>query len=147
MDVQCERCKTEYEFDDALVSARGTTVKCTNCGFQFKIRPTGPAAEAERWVVDTTGGQRYVFTSLRELQKAITNRQVGRGDTLTRGNASPRTLAAIAELDPFFENSGARPAPIPGPRDGGGGAVAEAFPRRPPQIDFPTSPLAATVAA
>ena len=37
MDVQCERCKTEYEFDDALVSGRGTTVRCTNCGHQFKV--------------------------------------------------------------------------------------------------------------
>ena len=42
MDVQCERCKTEYEFDDALVSGRGTTVRCTNCGHQFKVR--GPEA-------------------------------------------------------------------------------------------------------
>ena len=39
MDVRCSRCATEYEFDDALISERGTTVKCTNCGFQFKIFP------------------------------------------------------------------------------------------------------------
>ena len=38
MYVQCERCKTEYDFDDALVSERGTTVKCTQCGHQFKVR-------------------------------------------------------------------------------------------------------------
>ncbi len=151
MDVQCERCKTEYEFDDALVSARGTTVKCTNCGFQFKIRPAGAAAEAERWVVDSVGGQRLVFTSLRELQKAITNRQVGRGDTLSRGNAPPRTLGSIAELEPFFAEAGAAAAPKPGAaavaRDGS--PAGPSFPRRPPQVDFepPTSPMASTVAA
>jgi predicted Zn finger-like uncharacterized protein len=37
MAVVCDRCRAEYEFDDALVSERGTTVKCTNCGHQFKI--------------------------------------------------------------------------------------------------------------
>ena len=39
MDVRCERCNTEYEFDDALVSERGTTVKCTNCGTCFEVCP------------------------------------------------------------------------------------------------------------
>src|ERR1700722_15849914 len=107
MDVQCERCKTDYEFDDALVSGRGTTVKCTNCGYQFKIRPVTDAPEAERWSVKTTSGQVVIFTSLRELQKAITNRQVGRGDTLSRGNAPPRPLGAIAELEPFFADGSA----------------------------------------
>ena len=41
MDVRCNRCATEYEFDDALISERGTTVKFTNCGYQFKVFPTG----------------------------------------------------------------------------------------------------------
>ena len=102
MDVQCERCKTEYEFDDALVSGRGTTVKCTNCGYQFKVRATVDASANERWVVRTSSGHEIVFTSLRELQRAITSHEVGRGDTLSRGNAPPRSLGAIAELEPFF---------------------------------------------
>ena len=37
MDVTCERCGTEYEFDETLVSERGTTVKCTNCGHLFNL--------------------------------------------------------------------------------------------------------------
>src|ERR1700733_3043363 len=103
MDVQCERCKTEYEFDDALVSGRGTTVKCTNCGFQFRLRPVGNESSAnERWTIRTGAGTDLVFTTLRELQRAIANRQVGRGDTLRRGNTSPRLLGDIAELEPFF---------------------------------------------
>ncbi|MGB5812451.1 MAG: zinc-ribbon domain-containing protein, partial [Polyangiales bacterium] len=39
MDVTCERCGTEYEFDETLLSARGTSVKCTNCGHVFKVYP------------------------------------------------------------------------------------------------------------
>ncbi len=118
MDVQCERCKTEYEFDDALVSGRGTTVKCTNCGLQFKVRPSGDTQDMERWIVHTARGQELIFTSLRELQRAITSHEVGRGDTLRRGNASPRTLGTIAELEPFFLARPSRSQPPPA-MDGG----------------------------
>jgi predicted Zn finger-like uncharacterized protein len=114
MDVQCERCKTEYEFDDALVSGRGTTVKCTNCGFQFRLRPAVDGTGlTERWMIRTAGGAELVFTTLRELQRAISNRQVGRGDTLRRGNTPPRLLGDIAELEPFFPEQDLRDATSP----------------------------------
>ena len=114
MDVQCERCKTEYEFDDALISGRGTTVKCTNCGLQFKVRkPEGAAApEDDRWLVETKEGAPLVFTTLKDLQRAIIAKGVGRHDTLTRGNAPPRPLGSIAELTPFFDER-KRPSSIP----------------------------------
>ncbi len=125
MDVQCERCKMEYEFDDALVSGRGTTVKCTNCGFQFRVRPAGERA-AERWTIGTGAGAELVFTTLRELQRAISDRRVGRSDTLRRGNAPPRRLEDIAELDPFFpEREGPAPEPT---RRGTGVALQEGAP-------------------
>src|SRR5262245_51461449 len=112
MDVRCGRCGTEYEFDDALISERGTTVKCTNCGFQFKVYPTQGAASApERWLVRTAAGRELVYTSLRELQKGISQRQVGPDDLLSRGNQVPRPLGAIAELEPFFQA-----APVHGAR-------------------------------
>ena len=38
MDVRCERCKTEYEFDDARITEAGVTVKCTTCGHVFKVK-------------------------------------------------------------------------------------------------------------
>lgn len=104
MDVRCSRCGTEYEFDDALISERGTTVKCTNCGFQFKIFPSaGNPASPERWVVRTGAGRELVYTSLRELQRGIAEQKVGAGDLLSRGNQPPRALGSIAELEPFFE--------------------------------------------
>ena len=101
MDVQCDRCKTEYDFDDALVSTRGTTVKCTQCGHQFKVRRDGDASQ-DRWLVTTLTGQELVFTSLHKLQKAILAGELGRRDLLVRGSGAPRALAAIAELAPFF---------------------------------------------
>ncbi len=106
MDVRCNRCATEYEFDDALISERGTTVKCTNCGYQFKVFPTGSQSqEPERWVVRTANGAEIVYTSLRELQRGIADHKVGPNDLLSRGRQPPRALGAIAELEPFFGDS------------------------------------------
>jgi len=104
MDVRCNRCDTEYEFDDALISERGTTVKCTNCGFQFKIYPgKGTGLAPERWVVRTASGRELVYTSLRELQRGIAEKKVLASDLLSRGKQTPRPLGSIAELEPFFQ--------------------------------------------
>src|SRR6187551_3123868 len=106
MDVRCNRCDTEYEFDDALISERGTTVKCTNCGFQFKIYPgkgKGTGLAPERWVVRTASGRELVYTSLRELQRGIADKKVVANDLLSRGKQTPRPLGSIAELEPFFQ--------------------------------------------
>ncbi|WP_437733859.1 zinc-ribbon domain-containing protein [Sorangium sp. So ce1335] len=105
MDVTCERCSTEYEFDDALVSERGTSVKCTNCGYQFKVRRTDGTLP-EKWVVRTLGGRELEFRMLRELQAAISQGQITRDDVISRGNARPRRLGSIAELEPFFKGPG-----------------------------------------
>jgi predicted Zn finger-like uncharacterized protein len=103
MEVRCNRCGTEYEFDDVLISERGTTVKCTNCGFQFKVFAAGLTSSVpERWVVRTIAGEEIAFGSLRELQRGIAERRVGPQDLLSRGNEQPRRLGLIAELEPFF---------------------------------------------
>jgi predicted Zn finger-like uncharacterized protein len=105
MDVRCNRCGTEYEFDDALISERGTTVKCTNCGLQFKVYPSHHSGGPERWVVRTAQGAELVFNSLRELQRGIADRKVGPSDLLSRGQNAARPLSSIAELEPFFQSS------------------------------------------
>src|SRR5262245_43518613 len=106
MDVTCDRCATAYEFDDALVSERGTTVKCTNCGHQFKVRRATASATPERWLVRTIDGRELEFRALRELQGAIAQAQISREDVLSRGGSRPRRLGSIAELEPFFASVG-----------------------------------------
>jgi predicted Zn finger-like uncharacterized protein len=143
MDVRCNRCGTEYEFDDALISERGTTVKCTNCGLQFKVYPAHHSGGPERWVVRTTTGRELVFTSLRELQRGIADRKVGPSDMLTRGQKPPRPLSSIAELEPFFQSSLGKAA---------ASAAAERVPRTlhgvaPPANSIPRSAVASTVAS
>ncbi len=102
MDVRCERCQTEYDFDDALVSDRGTTVKCTNCGHQFKVYPVAGAGRPEIWVVRPASGVEVTYTALRDLQRAIAQGQVSPDDLLLPKGLPPRPLRSIAELQPFF---------------------------------------------
>jgi predicted Zn finger-like uncharacterized protein len=99
MEVTCESCGSEYEFDDALVSERGTTVQCTACGQQFRVRRAGDGNDV--WTVRTLAGAVYEFRWLRDLQAAIAGGTVTRDDVLTRGGR-PRRLGHIAELEPFF---------------------------------------------
>ncbi len=110
MHVQCESCGTEYEFDDALVSGRGTTVKCSTCSFQFKVRKSGASPQEDQWTVTSADGAVYVYASLRELQRAILSREVVASDLLERGGVAPRPIGQIAELVPFFEDKRRAPS-------------------------------------
>ncbi len=104
MDVRCGLCGTEYDFDDALISERGTTVQCTECGFQFKVYPEQPLSGLERWFVRSGSGAGWEreYTSLKDLQLAIRQGDIGPADLLFRGTSEPRPLASIAELEPLF---------------------------------------------
>ncbi|HEU5072743.1 MAG TPA: zinc-ribbon domain-containing protein [Polyangiaceae bacterium] len=146
MDVRCGRCGTEYEFDDALISERGTTVKCTNCGYQFKVFPDAAAAAPERWVVRTVAGRELVYTTLKDLQRGIAKGHVGANDMLARGNRPARPLSAIPELEPFLRPGSAtipqrRPprtlqgvAPAANASAGGEAPASVALPQRTPSI-------------
>ena len=156
MDVKCERCNTEYEFDDALVSGRGTTVKCTNCGHKFKIRRSDGDFSEDFWHVATGDGRTLVFTSLRELQRAIQGYLVERNDRLSRGALPPKAIGQIPELAPFFEQreaarkgqgsgraiktqDGLGPA-APGPPASPHAAQPEDRPRQKTKPEFPAPP-------
>lgn len=136
MDVRCERCSTEYEFDDALVSDKGTTVKCMSCGHQFRVARPSALKAPDKWLVRRPDGQELMFVSLRELQKAIAGHQVGKEDHLFRGALRARSLGSIPELQPFFERATRSPKttarglgmPTPAPP----GAVRPPVPSAPP---------------
>jgi predicted Zn finger-like uncharacterized protein len=101
MDVRCEGCQTEYEFDDALVSARGTRVKCTQCGSLFRVQKAGDPA-LDIWLVRTASGRELRYTSLATLQRGILAGDVRAVDLLVRGNDAPRSLASITEFAPLL---------------------------------------------
>ena len=129
MDVTCERCGTEYEFDETLVSDRGTTVKCTNCGHLFKVfRRSGEPSRADEstriWQLRMASGETQSFGSLKDLQRLIAEGKVSEDDKLARTGEGWKRLGDIAELATFFQAARAAkprpPAPAPPGRQQGG---------------------------
>lgn len=105
MDVVCGRCRAEYEFDDALISERGTTVRCTNCGLQFEVFPAVGVRAVELWRVyrkHRLDSPVLEYDTLETLQRGISTAEVRSSDWLARGDASPRPLAEIVELLPLL---------------------------------------------
>jgi predicted Zn finger-like uncharacterized protein len=114
MDVTCERCGTEYEFDETLLSSRGTSVKCTNCGHVFKVYPTAQA-ESDRatssWRLKLKDGSIDTIHSLRELQRRIGSGELEPANEIARGDESWKTLGSIPELETFFQAAGVQVPP------------------------------------
>jgi predicted Zn finger-like uncharacterized protein len=105
MDVTCERCGTEYEFDETLVSDRGTTVKCTNCGHLFKVfrgDTAAASADSKVWHVEAADGEQMTLGSLKELQRLIADGRLTQRDKISRGGEGWKRLGDIAELQSFF---------------------------------------------
>ena len=102
MEVKCGNCGTEYEFDEALVSARGTTVKCTQCDHQFRVYPEPDAAEPELWLISCVDGRKLECKSIRELQQVIGKGLVTALDSFSRDGEKYRLLSTVPELSTFF---------------------------------------------
>lgn len=117
MEVVCEHCGTEYEFDDALVSERGTAVKCTGCGHQFKVfKPSEEGETPKVWNLRRPDGTVIPFDSLAVLQKWILEGKVSKMDEISRAGEGWKALGAIAELESFFVTAESRASLSVGPR-------------------------------
>ena len=126
MDVTCDRCGTDYEFEEALVSTRGTTVKCTQCGHLFKVwkadtQTDAPAAgqeagaagaEVHPWTVRRADGSVHRLGSLADLTRMIGDGSFTRDDEVSRTGKAWKKIGEIEELRSFFpevEPPSARP--------------------------------------
>jgi predicted Zn finger-like uncharacterized protein len=120
MDVRCDRCQTEYELDDASVTAGGASVQCTTCGHTFVVgggRPGGtpapvPQAQAAgtgtgtptpSWMLTTEEGKTHRFRDSQTLQKWVVERRVSRADRVCPPGGAWRRLGDVDELRPFFD--------------------------------------------
>ncbi len=114
MDVRCEKCGTEYEFDNDRVTEEGVTVKCSTCGHLFKIRKksfvlTEPVVLGKKdsdagrnWMIRRGDGTILSFKELTTLQKWIVERKVAREDEISKSGETWKRLGSIAELASFF---------------------------------------------
>src|SRR5713226_6122876 len=121
MDVRCERCKTEYEFDESRVTEAGVAVQCTTCGHVFKVKKkvvlitlpldpgdmeAGPSMDsngAREWHVRQANGNQLRFRELTTLQRWIVERKVARDDEISLNGQRWKRLGNIAELASFFQ--------------------------------------------
>ncbi|MDB4985268.1 MAG: Proline-rich protein [Myxococcaceae bacterium] len=103
MDVICERCKAEYEFDEALLGEKGTTVKCSACGHVFRVLPPSrDLARSHLKLRYASDGTVKSLSSLRELQQRIRAGEVSLDDELGRDGFPFRPLREVPELKNFF---------------------------------------------
>jgi predicted Zn finger-like uncharacterized protein len=111
MDVTCDNCKAEYDFDDTLLGDKGTTVKCSKCGHVFRVLPPRREPQRSALKVRFRDGRVESVASLRELQQRIQAGTVGMDDELGRDGFTFRRLGDVPELKNFF----VRTAPASGP--------------------------------
>lgn len=109
MDVTCNRCGTDYEFEETLVSTRGTTVKCTSCGHLFKVFRGGSqeqttADDVRPWLVRRRNGDVEPLVSLGDLTRMIARNEITPDDEISRSGQAWKKLGEIAELQGFFGN-------------------------------------------
>ena len=106
MDVTCDKCGAEYEFDETLLGDKGATVKCSSCNHVFRVlgrkEPGRPALKLRF----ASTGRVETLSSLRELQLRVRNGEVSADDLLGRDGFEYRRLGDVPELKNFF----ARPA-------------------------------------
>jgi predicted Zn finger-like uncharacterized protein len=111
MDVRCEQCNAEYDFDESLLGDKGTTVKCSTCGNVFRVLPRRGAVRPTLQLRYARSGQIEQLGSLRDLQSLIHAGVVTADDQLGRQGFPWRRLGDVPELKNFFVPKSADPTP------------------------------------
>ncbi|MBU1431038.1 zinc-ribbon domain-containing protein [Myxococcota bacterium] len=124
MDVRCEQCGTEYEFDESKVKEEGITVKCTHCGHLFRVvrqvallpqpsaLPLPPPDAGFEWRLRNGRGEIIPFRDLVTLQEWIVQGKVSPSDEISKTGENWKPLGSIGELSSFFVSARA-PQPSP----------------------------------
>ncbi len=102
MDVTCDQCGAEYEFDETLLGDKGATVKCSNCNHVFRVLGKKDPGRAGLKLRFASTGRIEALSSLRELQLRVRNGEVTADDQLGRDGAGFRRLGDVPELSNFF---------------------------------------------
>lgn len=103
MDVKCKNCGTEYTLDETLVSAKGTSVRCTKCSSVFKVYSTsGAGGQGDQWILRKGDGTTTSFGRMYILQRWIGEGKATTADFLSRDGEEWKRLGDIPELKSFF---------------------------------------------
>ncbi|MCK5690138.1 zinc-ribbon domain-containing protein [Myxococcota bacterium] len=110
MDVRCENCGTEYDFEENRIPDAGLSVKCSQCHHvfiahkpAFKPGPDPDKATKGEWEIRQANGNTFHFKEMTTLQRWIVERKVFRDDEISKGGKHWKRLGDIADLATFFQ--------------------------------------------
>ena len=103
MDVRCEKCAVEYDFDSAQLPEEGLQVECGTCGHRFRV---SPGESNSGWQLKYPDGTIESVPELSTLQKLIVERKIKPDAQISRTGKRWRPINEIAELSSFFQISG-----------------------------------------
>lgn len=127
MNVECEKCGTAYEIDDARISEAAITVKCTHCGHIFRVEADeGPFSDGlgtfdarperpVRWRVRRRDGAELSFDDIGTLRQWIRDRKVSRDDEVSKTGESWKPIGQFIELAHYFEGGKGSEPPADAP--------------------------------
>jgi predicted Zn finger-like uncharacterized protein len=107
MDVECPKCGTVFEFDEAQMRSSVATLKCSVCAHMFRIHTDGVHAEQEsarRWMVrQREGGDIHYFSGFVDLHHMIMGGKASRRDEISRTGDKWVELGGMGEFVPVFQ--------------------------------------------
>ena len=108
MEISCPKCKTTYDFEDTLIGPKGTVVRCTQCGYMFKIFRSEDKGviQSAGWMIRKKNGSVFNVDRFSTLQKWIVDGKVTPEDELSRTGKTWKNLGDIVELSGLFKTTG-----------------------------------------
>ncbi|MFM2152580.1 MAG: hypothetical protein RL199_1015, partial [Pseudomonadota bacterium] len=126
MDIRCERCQAEYEFDESSLPEAGLPVKCSACGNVFKVMKRSatmaPPPAAGGVQLRRAGQVIAVAPDLPTVAQWISERRLLAEDDFSVAGAPFRRFADLPEWARLFGPALTAPPPalgVPPPSVGG----------------------------
>jgi predicted Zn finger-like uncharacterized protein len=127
MDIRCERCLTEYEFDAEALPEAGLPVKCTQCGHVFRVRRGMGTLPLPQVTLRRAGTVIAVAPDLTTVGQWITERRLLADDEFSLAGSPFRRLADAADFSRLFPPKPGSLAAAARPAEGDTQRVADPY--------------------
>jgi predicted Zn finger-like uncharacterized protein len=104
MIVRCANCQTEFSLDDRRVGPEGAPVRCSVCGYVFRVDPPAGAATDQPWQIRTVEDLLFTSPDLGTLRAWIGEGRLHPDDHVSRTGKHWVRLGDMSEFaDAFAE--------------------------------------------
>ncbi|NVB40773.1 zinc-ribbon domain-containing protein [Pseudenhygromyxa sp. WMMC2535] len=101
MIVRCDKCGTEFRFDDRQLGDDGLSVRCSVCRHVFTVER--PDANAKPWHVRTTDGMSFAAPDVAALREWIDEGRLHPDDQVSRTGRNWVRIGDMPEFGAAFE--------------------------------------------